>query len=351
MSAYRDGFGPLEQRRAEVALVRVRVEESAPALHAIYEKRAGRLVGSLVGLVGLAALVPLTFLLGPNLPEKAFVTVWFFATALASVLSGLLVRGGLRLVRTRPSRARRAREAAELLRATDLASIEAKNPWPRLAGLLSALEAPSLVLPLVLASFVLPLTAHAALYLPLAAVARVDGPLSAFSVWISLSAIIVGHAHVALAICAGLFGRKIARLESDELAALPVRKEWWRTLWICVGVASVPGVILLAVPTVLAIVTGLAVMPLMFLVARSVLMRERMVIEAASHDVASVHVGLEDLEEAKGTLAAAAADVAEAPPARVRVAAPEPLPEPTAPAEALDEESDDDAPARRAARR
>lgn len=335
MSAYREGFGPIEQRRAEVALVRVRVAESAADIDDVVSARMARLVGGLVGLVGLLLLVPVFLALPRPDGGSSFVSVWFLGTIVAALASTFVFRRAhavLQKVRARRAARQRPHEAAELLRAHDLPAIEAWNPWPRVSSRLSALEAPSLVVPLVFASFVMPLLAHALLYLPLAVAMGAYEPLTGFSSWIAVSAVVVGHAHAALAICAGRYGAKIARAATTELTdeerirqQTGATRDWVKTLWIAVGVASVPGVVLLAVPTILAIVTGLAVIPLMFGVAKRTLLHERMITDGITHEVGHVRIGLEDFETARGELVriAAESDGEEEPEAEVPGAEPE----------------------------
>ncbi len=312
MSAYREGFGQVEQRRAEVALVRARVASSEPDITRVIGARIGRLVGGLVGLSGLVLLVPVSLVLPELVGSSSLVSVWFFGTVVAALLSAFVFQRAHSVIhRIRRRRAQREapREASELLRAHDLPAIEAQNPWPRLGSRLANLEAPSLVVPLVFASFVMPLLVHALVYFPIAAASGKTNLLDGFSAWIMISAIVVGHAHAALAICAGRYGSKIARTTTAELVdearlreASGTVRDWAKALWIAVGVASVPGIVLLAVPTVLAIVTGLAVIPLMYSVAKRTLLRERQLTDGVTHEVERIRVGLEDVEAARGEL-------------------------------------------------
>lgn len=311
MSAYREGFGPLEQRRAEVARARVRFRELEAQTDRIASQRTGRIVGSVTGLVGLAALVP-ALALAPRPAGEALAEPWFLGSALLALAVGFGAAAASSALRARRrARARNpaheAREAAALLSANDMAAVEARAPWPRAAAELVRLEAPSLVLPLVLASLVLPLAAHAVVYHPIALVWGEADPLKAFSTWMLISAMIVGHAHAALAICAGLFGRKLARRTTTEiLAETSARKDWVRALWITVGVAAVPGLIFFAMPPLLTLVTGLVVIPLAYRVARNVHVAERLVVDEAARELTGVRVGVEEMHEARDELAALA---------------------------------------------
>jgi hypothetical protein len=297
VSAYREGFGPLDQKRAEVTLVRRRTELRASALARISAARLGRIVGALAGLGGLLAFVPLYLLFSTPEGEGVLAVTWFFGSAVLALLVHLAVSAVARRALSPPSAERRGdasrrEEALEILRAPEPAALDALDPWPKLSAELAHLEAPALVLPLVLASLVLPLAVHAAVYFPFALLTHTSAPLAGFSVWMYLSAMVVGHAHVALAICAGFFGRKLAASKTDENDDEATRKAWVRAYWIAVGVASVPGILLLAVPTVLSLATGIGVIPLMFRAAAHLARREREVTDELEEEVVRIRAGL-----------------------------------------------------------
>lgn len=344
MSAYREGFGPLEHKRAEVALVRRRTELRARELVRVQATRLGRIVGALAGFGGLLASIPLYFALSHTHADDGFAVVGFFGSAVLAMLVGLAVTAvARRALAPRAAGPRgdasRREEAVALLRAPGLEALDALDPWPKVSAELARLEAPALILPLVLASLVLPLAAHAAVYFPIAALTHTGEPLTGFSMWMYLSAMVVGHAHVALAICAGLFGRKLAASPTDENDDEATRKAWVRAYWIAVGVASVPGILLLAVPTVLSLATGIAVIPLMFRAAAKLARRERAVTDELEEEVVRIRAGLgvEQMEAMRQDLLARAEGHGAAEPldvrlpVRGRIAEPEPEPDvPTA---------------------
>jgi hypothetical protein len=107
---------------------------------------------------------------------------------------------------------------------------------------------PSLALPLIGMSLVMPLTLHAVISLFL-------HDATGFEEWTRMSLVVVGHAHLALAALAGTAAWRMARGE-QHLSGMKI-------LFITVGVSCVPGVILLALPPVIVLATGLVFVPAM----------------------------------------------------------------------------------------
>ncbi len=112
----------------------------------------------------------------------------------------------------------------------------------------------SLALPLIGLSLALPLTLHLAVC-ALFSSGRVD--LAEFDGWIASSALLVGHSHVVLAVCAWFWARKVHRV-GWKRAKDPLHAWLWTTLS-----SAVPGLMLFGVPVVLVAVTG-AFIPLVF---------------------------------------------------------------------------------------
>src|SRR5260370_38098921 len=81
--------------------------------------------------------------------------------------------------------------------------------------------------------------------------------------WIRVSVLIVGNAHIALAVCAFLFARRLHRSSLEEMHCR-FHALWLKALGITVLVSAAPGVLLLAIPPVLTFVTGIAFVPGLF---------------------------------------------------------------------------------------
>jgi hypothetical protein len=165
--------------------------------------------------------------------------------------------------------------------AADLARIEAADPLRASREVAMRWERMSVALPIAAVSILAPLTIHGAVY----CILRVpsDGisasAVDDFGMWIGLSALIVGHAHVAV-----LVGtvRWAYRLRATPTAKLRqgLHRHWGTTLLVAVGVACIPGIVLLGIPPLLVAITGVAFLPAAFGIAARAVSNERMELEA-----------------------------------------------------------------------
>ena len=99
-----------------------------------------------------------------------------------------------------------------------------------------------------------------------------------FGVWIGMSAILVGLAHLALVIQVALWARSLRLRETGRLRQ-KVHRAWVGALLITSAVAVVPGVFiggfLGLIPAGFVFLTGLSFLPFMYLAAARRLERER----------------------------------------------------------------------------
>jgi hypothetical protein len=173
---------------------------------------------------------------------------------------------------------------------TDLAQLDASEPRQSIRRRLSKLEVWSSALPLVALSLLMPLTLHWAFV----AVVGHESAAS-FAEWIQVSLLIVGHAHLALAACAIRFAWKMKAMPSEDLAKIPIHREWAKAWGFAVGMSCLPGVILLLVPPLLSAITGIVFIPFMFLHMHRRLIAERAVLAmAAPEQTAPVRVAAQD---------------------------------------------------------
>ncbi|MDP2339447.1 MAG: hypothetical protein Q8O67_00705 [Deltaproteobacteria bacterium] len=107
---------------------------------------------------------------------------------------------------------------------------------------------PSLALPLVGMSLVAPLTLHAIISLFL-------DDATGFEEWTRMALLVVGHVHVALALMCARAAWRMSRGE-QHISGVKI-------LFITVGIACVPGVVLLALPPVIVLATGVVFVPAM----------------------------------------------------------------------------------------
>jgi hypothetical protein len=129
-------------------------------------------------------------------------------------------------------------------------------------------------LPLAALSMVAPLSLH---FLVRGLFA--DLSVGNFDGWIVLSAVLVGHAHVALCVCAVLWARDLSKRHTAALAD-GLGGSTFKAIFVAVGVASLPGILLLGVPPALVLVTGLVFVPVMYAATVRCMRRERLELES-----------------------------------------------------------------------
>ena len=273
--AYRSAYQHIVGvRLAEMKLARETLEPLLPRLRAIGEARIARIVAGAVGIAGAVAVVLLACIGGQKDPTYALVGGGAAAMVAYGVARGLLALGG-RLGRPMPAMPKLT-GALDV----DLARIEASDPLPAIHRRLDSLELWSTALPLGAISLLMPLCLHYG-------IATVAGSQSAegFATWIRISLVIVGHAHLALLALAIRFAWKMKRSTSEDLGQMATSREWLKAWGITVGVSAVPGVLLLAVPPIIAAATGIVFIPFMFAFMRRRVMHERATMELAEETV------------------------------------------------------------------
>ena len=279
--AYRSAYQHLiGLRLAEMKLAQETVQPLLPSLDAMRSARIARALAGGVGIAGAIVMVLLACVGDVAAPTYALLG------------SGIGAIGTYALARTAVAiRAAYRRTTVPMPRLTggleeDLARIEASDPLRALYREVRSLEIWSTALPLAAMSLLLPLTLH---YVFLALFGT--GSARDFAAWIRLSMVIVGHAHLALMGMAIAFARKMGRSTSEGLGAMPVHREWAKAWGLAIGVSAVPGLVFFAFPPILVAITGLAVIPLMFVLVRRCVMNERALLERAED---AVHVRVDD---------------------------------------------------------
>jgi hypothetical protein len=155
----------------------------------------------------------------------------------------------------------------------ELATLERHDPLREMRDVARRWEFAAAATPLTALSLLAPLTLHW-----LVAVVFLGGGAPSDhefrSAWIPGSALIVGHAHLALVIACLCWARSLRRRDALE-ARLTINRSWGGALAVTVATACVPGAVLLGVPPILVALTGLVFVPWMFRAMASVLVRER----------------------------------------------------------------------------
>jgi hypothetical protein len=275
--AYRGHEHVVASRYAELAELRARELATLSKARSVYARRVGRIAAGAVASVGAFAVF------GGAMRAIAASHGWF--------VNGDAVDGTLTyaLLLTWPAAAvayvagricARARIDATLERslartgdwACDLRRLEEATLTADVGARAVAVERPSASLPLIAASFLAPLTIH---YLFMFAITGGQVAARGFDEWIAASVLIVGHAHLVLAICSWLFAGKLARRETG----VPSDYSWAKAFGFTVLAGAIPGGILYLIPPVIVAVTGLAFIPLMYFVIDRRMFAERMVLD------------------------------------------------------------------------
>ena len=274
-SAYRSLDPVFSERVAELRARRAGDAPFVDLARRVAVRRIGRTIGGAVGVVvGSAAMLVgvASFFAGYPLErrEQAVATellllAWPLAIA-AAVAARLLARAAVV-----------SAEGALLpltgVPSTDFARLEAHDPLRRTRALATRWETASIALPMAALAMIAPLSLHCVAWCLLSGAQGewwVD-----FGQWIAISAVVVGHAHVALAIAAAVWARRTRLLDAPEVRAR-IGRSWGVALLVAIGVSCLPGVLLLAVPPILVGMTGIVFVPAMYVVAAGWITSERM---------------------------------------------------------------------------
>ena len=260
-----------ERRERDAVFVQVALGVAA--------RRIGRTVGGAVGVVfgGAALLVAVgAFLLDypSQAPVRAAATTLLLAAWPLALLAGLCGRWTARALLSMGTRTTMSGDPA-----TDLAVLQAMDPLRDTCSVAMHWERRSAALPLAAMSLVAPLSLHWIVWCLLDVPHIGLRSAEDFGSWIGVSAVLVGHAHIALLVAAVRWTRKLRAMPTPCLRT-DLSRAWGLALGVAVGVACLPGVVLLGIPPILVAVTGLFFVPLMFHVTARSIERERLALEA-----------------------------------------------------------------------
>ncbi|WP_394822087.1 hypothetical protein [Pendulispora albinea] len=258
-SPYRDVCSLLRRRRDELIDGWQRSLGAADDLASIYARRHARAVAGCVAIFGAAIMILRAVLRS----VEAFADSSFASVRLTQILIATLAAIAPAYFMTRVlAKAHFAHVLGELYVATDdvrrdLEDLESGKPRDLAVALVDGLEYRSVALPLIGWSLVAPLSIHLAIAAPFAG----SNFFEAFDVWIGLSMVIVGLAHIVLVALSWCFAKNLRAWSSDSEETLP---DGWSVLGWTVGIGSIPGAVLLFVPTILIAITGVAFIPWVF---------------------------------------------------------------------------------------
>jgi hypothetical protein len=270
-SAYRSAYDHIVGLKLdEVRESREKLVPLIPRMRDVLQARVSRIIGGVAGLAGAAAMV--YYAIAPVDHHDSSPTVALVAGTVALGFTWLLARAVLVIAgcfsRIRPE----AKLTGELDR--DLALLDESDLREEVKALearAESLETASVALPLAGITFLMPLFLHWI-------VGSVIGEESArnYAEWIRISLVIVGHAHIALAICGYLFARKLHRSNLEVITNLKIHREWAKIWLITIGISCLPGIVLFLVPPLLVAVTGIAFIPFMITLMRRAVLNERL---------------------------------------------------------------------------
>jgi hypothetical protein len=304
--AYRSSYQHIVGTR--VAEVKLAADQLAPLLPHLRSVLAARRARVAAGTVGVAAAI---LVAAASIADDTAPTLVLIGGGGAALLTYVMGRA---LGALRGAGVGRIPALTGHLDA-DLARLEAESPVRAIASVTEEtdrLETWSTGLPLAAIALLAPLTLHFGFWVLLCAPhASLESCFRDFTQWIRASLLIVGHAHLALVVCTARFARKMRRLDAPQLGAMSTGPEWAKALGLAVLVAALPGLLLFAIPPLLAAGTGLAFIPFMYVFMHHRLRTERTILQLA-RDAAQVRIAdpsaasaaLEDAEWSEAPVAA-----------------------------------------------
>lgn len=281
--AYRDSDEHIVTRRLrELDVARKRLAAHMPALNDARSARLARLSAGVVGVAGAVATV--LACIDTVVPEGPLATYCLVGSVGASVATYVVVRV-LTVLLGRvdvPPQETFVRGASL---AEDLQRLDELHPLRVAQAKLERREVASVAWPLAAISLLAPLTLHFGV-----AMAFMDVTLRDFSKWIMVSAIVVGLAHLALVAMAVRYAVRIGKMSVEAFRAASPNRDWVVAYCVAILASCVPGILLMAVPPAISLVTGLAFIPFMFRWARSCILRERDAIVEAQNATDEVRI-------------------------------------------------------------
>lgn len=255
--------------RLDERALRARTSVSA----SVYRRRVARASAGVVGAVGGLAVLIVS---GVSLATQhgGAVNVLVLCASLAAVAAAYLVArldAGARL---------RARFRALLTLTADtdrdIARLEEARPMGFVRDSADRLGRLSIAAPMVAMALLGPLSLHMCVAaLPL--VANGDPMLEDFGNWMAISAVVVGHAHLVLALVSWRYTGRLFAGRSGAALNEGVKALGWT-----VFTAAVPGILLIVLPPLITCATGLFVVIPTFIWAHRTASREHALLYGAS---------------------------------------------------------------------
>ncbi|APR80326.1 Hypothetical protein A7982_05673 [Minicystis rosea] len=250
--AYRDALEGARLRHAELRARRTEAQRALDDADRALGRRIARIAAGAMGVAGALAMVGAVIY--SNTAEQHGARPWLGAPttvllgawpAMAvAYAAGRVVDVWRRLVH-RIAPAPRARDLH-----TEIARLEQPLPVAETRTRATNLERASVALPLIAMALLGPLTLHAIVNVCVRHV-----PLDEFHNWITLSTIIVGHAHLLLAWLGFRFATRLRATADADVRSMWIR-EGYGAYWRTVLASAIPGALLLLIPPAITGVTA-----------------------------------------------------------------------------------------------
>lgn len=247
----------------------------------LIDLHARRVARTAAGMVAIAGAVVLAF----GTAWQSLQDGWFRGRSGAPHPTHLLIAAVLVSVATYlVTRVIAARRFPGLVRAAlvsdrdelvQLARLESGGLARAAAGIAGAGEERSLSMPMAGIVLLAPLAIHLVVAM---FVTRSWLIVSSFDVWIRMSLVLVGLAHVVLAGLCLRFARRVAHAPLAELAQKSPLSGWAAFGWTVLA-SCLPGVIVILIPPIIVAATALPVVPLLFRVMHERAVAERRLLQ------------------------------------------------------------------------
>lgn len=252
-SGYRDDTDVAKLRYEEQLSRWTTGAASFSGVEQVHAVRSARIAAGRAGIIGVLTLVVagLVQVLVLRKPPQGVLSLILVGTWIAAWVA---YRSAHRKAAARARLAARAPDPTDDPWA-DLARLAAMRPLTTLQALTFSQERSSVSLPLVALALLMPLSIHGLLYAVGAIASGNAESLGYYDLWIAMCAVLVGHAHIALACFGRAFAGSLQSIPNDRLLSEADRRSrsafWWT-----VGVSAIPGGVLYLLPPIGTAVTG-----------------------------------------------------------------------------------------------
>lgn len=238
-----------------------------PRLASIQRSRIARTLSGAVGISGAVAMA-----LAAAVAEGREPTLILIASVVGMVGVWLATHLVLAIAAGRPREEPYAPPALSGDLRTDLERLDGDDALVHLRARLARTEDLNLDLFAIAICLLAPLSIHGVIGF------LMDASMVEYARWIRISLILVGHAHITLAVMAARYVRQLRNPVAGK------EPSWGTAFGWTILVTCLPGVILFAVPPLVSVFTALAFVPLLFAFLKGRVQSERAIFALAMSD-------------------------------------------------------------------